>query len=137
MVGHTGNLAAAIDACTVVDECVGRLIEAVNEAGGRFLITADHGNAEDMAQRDKKTGKPLKDKYGEVIPLTSHTLNPVPCAIGGVGLPEGVQFKEKGLENAECGLTNVTATFLNLLGFEAPDFYEPSLIENVEDGKQE
>lgn len=135
MVGHTGNLAAAIEACSVVDECVARLIEAVDEAGGRWLITADHGNAEDMVQRNKNTGEPLKDKYGEVIPLTSHTLNPVPCAIGGKGLPEGVQFIEKGLESA--GLTNVTATFLNLLGFEAPEFYEPSLIEKLGDGKKE
>ena len=138
MVGHTGNLEAAITACTVVDMCVGRLIEAVNSVGGRFLITADHGNAEEMVQRDAKTGVPRRnDVTGEVVPLTSHTLNPVPVAIGGSGLPAGVCFKSDEMLMSSgtsgggggAGLANVTATFLNLLGFEAPAFYEPSLIE--------
>jgi len=103
-------------------------------------VTADHGNAEDMVQRDSKSGEPLhrkskgggKDKEeGEVLPLTSHTLNPVPCAIGGTGLPPEIRFKKEseGRGGSVAGLANVTATFLNLLGFEAPDFYEPSLIE--------
>ena len=135
MVGHTGNLKASIEACTVVDECVTKILEAVEGVGGRWLVTADHGNAEDMAKRDPKTGHPIfqsssssfNGNSGTVIPLTSHTLNPVPCAIGGRGLPDGVQFKQHGME--EAGLANVTATFLNLLGYEAPSFYEPSLIE--------
>lgn len=136
MVGHTGNLAAAIEACSQVDICVGQLLEAVDAVGGRWLVTADHGNAEDMVQRDSKTGEPLRQKdneggKAEVLPLTSHTLNPVPCAIGGTGLPPEVRFKKEsgGKDAPVAGLANVTATFLNLLGFEAPDFYEPSLIE--------
>lgn len=154
MVGHTGNLAAAIEACSAVDICVGRLLEAVDAVGGGWLVTADHGNAEEMVQRNPKTGQPIRRKtagggggekkdevQGDVLPLTSHTLNPVPCAIGGTGLPPEVRFKKdkedgQGASTAAApaptaGLANVTATFLNLLGFEAPDFYQPSLIEFV------
>ncbi len=53
------------------------LLDAVDEVGGRFLLTADHGNAEEMYQHNKKTGKPLTDKHGKPAVLTSHTLNPV------------------------------------------------------------
>lgn len=52
------------------------LLDAVEEVGGTWLVTADHGNAEDMVQRDKKTKQPLKED-GKPRPLTSHTLNPV------------------------------------------------------------
>jgi hypothetical protein len=52
------------------------LIDAVEQMGGIYLITADHGNCDDMAQR-KKTGEPLRDETGRVAPLTSHTLAPV------------------------------------------------------------
>jgi 2,3-bisphosphoglycerate-independent phosphoglycerate mutase len=86
--------------------------------------TADHGNADDMVQRDKK-GKPLKDDKGKVIPLTSHTLAPVPLIITGAGLPESVSLRT---DLPEAGLANVTATFINLLGFEAPAHYVPSLL---------
>jgi 2,3-bisphosphoglycerate-independent phosphoglycerate mutase len=140
MVGHTGNIAAAVEACSEVDICVGQLLEAVDAEGGRWMVTADHGNAEDMVQRNLKTGEPLRRKMkrvrtdkekSEVLPLTSHTLNPVPCAIGGTGLPPEIRFKKDdgGKDAPEAGLANVTATFLNLLGFEAPDFYEPTLLE--------
>lgn len=98
----------------------------MEQVGGRFLVTADHGNAEDMVQRDKG-GKPLT-KDGKVLELTSHTLNPVPVAIGGPGLPPSVHFRE---DLPDAGLTNVTATFINLLGFEAPGFYQPSLVTSA------
>lgn len=87
-------------------------------------MTSDHGNADDMAQRDKK-GKPLVGEDGKVLPLTSHTLAPVPVFIGGKGLPDNVVMKSD-LPNA--GLANITATYINLLGLEAPAFYQPSLI---------
>ncbi|KAI3425198.1 hypothetical protein D9Q98_008967 [Chlorella vulgaris] len=130
MVGHTGNLEATIKAVTVTDSCVKELLETVEQIGGRFLLTADHGNAEEMVKRDK-SGVPVEID-GKPVQLTSHTLNPVPCAIGGPGLPQHVHFRDD-LPNA--GLANVTATFLNLLGLQAPDFYKPSLIATVEDGK--
>ena len=78
-----------------------------------------------MVQRAKKTLEPLKDDDGKPVPLTSHTLAPVPVAIGGAGLPDDVHFKE-GFE--EAGLGNVAATFLNLMGYEAPSHMQPSLI---------
>lgn len=79
-----------MQACEVVDKCLQELLTAVDTANGRWLITSDHGNADDMVQRDKK-GKPLTDSDGKPIPLTSHTLSPVGVAIGGKGLPEKVK----------------------------------------------
>jgi len=90
-----------------------------------WLVTADHGNADDMVQRAKKTNEPLKNKVtGEVEKHKAHTLAPVPVCIGG-DLPEGVKFRD---DASKGGLANITATFMNLLGFEAPDFYEKTLI---------
>lgn len=125
MVGHTGNLAATISACETVDTCLGELLDAAEKAGARWLVTSDHGNADDMVQRAKKTNEPLKNKEtGEVEKHKAHTLAPVPVCIGG-SLPDDVKFKD-GMEKA--GLANITATYINLLGFEAPSMYEPSLI---------
>jgi 2,3-bisphosphoglycerate-independent phosphoglycerate mutase len=89
-----------------------------------FLVTADHGNADDMVQRDKKGGA-LKDDSGALLALTSHTLAPVPVAIGGPALPTGVKFRD---DLPKAGLANVTATYINLMGYEAPAEMEPSLI---------
>ncbi|KAK9828001.1 hypothetical protein WJX81_007562 [Elliptochloris bilobata] len=125
MVGHTGDLEATIVACTAVDKCVKELLDEVEAVGGRWLVTADHGNAEDMVQRDKKTGTPLREADGRPRPLTAHTLNPVPVVIGGPGLPDSVRFRED-LPNA--GLANVGPTILNLLGYEAPPHMVPTLL---------
>ncbi|CAD7698005.1 unnamed protein product [Ostreobium quekettii] len=130
MVGHTGDLQATMRACALVDKCVQELLDVCDEVNGRWLVTADHGNADDMVQR-KKTGEALY--HGDVpLPLTSHTLAPVPVAVGGKGLPEGVRFRQ---DLPKAGLANITGTYINLLGFAVPDFYEPSLIENVQEGK--
>uniref|UniRef100_A0A061R7T5 phosphoglycerate mutase (2,3-diphosphoglycerate-independent) n=1 Tax=Tetraselmis sp. GSL018 TaxID=582737 RepID=A0A061R7T5_9CHLO len=125
MVGHTGDLKATRVACAIVDQCVGELLEACKELGCRWLLTADHGNADDMVQRNKKDKGPVKDKEGTILALTSHTLAPVPVAIGGADLTGEVKFRQ---DLPDAGLANVTATYLNLLGFQAPEFYEPSLI---------
>lgn len=75
MVGHTGDLDAAVHACALVDKCVKELLDTVEKLGGRWLLTADHGNADDMVQRAKKTNEPLFDENsGTPLPLTSHTL---------------------------------------------------------------
>lgn len=129
MVGHTGNLEATIVGCTATDKAIKIMLDTVEEVGGVFMITADHGNAEDMVKRNPKTGAPIKDKQGNYQILTSHTCAPVPIAIGGPGLPKGVQFRQD-LPNA--GLANVASTFINLHGFEAPADYEPTLIEIVD-----
>ncbi|GET93775.1 2,3-bisphosphoglycerate-independent phosphoglycerate mutase [Leishmania tarentolae] len=124
MVGHTGDLKATITGVEAVDESLAKLKDAVDSVNGVYIVTADHGNSDDMAQRDKK-GKPMKDGNGNVLPLTSHTLSPVPVFIGGAGLDPRVAMRT---DLPAAGLANVTATFINLLGFEAPEDYEPSLI---------
>ncbi|GAB2280994.1 Phosphoglucomutase-1 [Dionaea muscipula] len=128
MVGHTGDIDATVIACKVADEAVKIMLDAIEQVGGIYVVTADHGNAEDMVKRDKK-GQPLLDKSGNIQILTSHTLEPVPIAIGGPGLTQGVKFR-KDLPTA--GLANVAATVINLHGFEAPSDYEPTLIEVVD-----
>ena len=125
MVGHTGDLAATISCVELVDRCLGELLAAADAVGARWLVTADHGNADDMVQRAKKTNAPLQAPDGTNLPLTSHTLAPVPVAVGGAGLPAGVAFRG---DLPDAGLANVTGTFLNLLGYATPAGYEPSLI---------
>lgn len=129
MVGHTGDLKATIAGCEAADKAVKIILDAVEKVGGIYLVTADHGNAEDMVKRNPKTAQPLLDKKGNVQILTSHTCAPVPIAIGGPGLAKGVQFRK---DLPKGGLANVAATMMNLLGLEAPKDYEPSLIEVVD-----
>lgn len=115
MVGHTGVMEAAIVAVETVDECVGKLIQVVNDLDGIVVVTADHGNSDQM----------WTEKNGKRIPKTAHTLNPVPFIIVDKNCTgEYVINREiKG------GLTNIAATLLNLLGFEKVEDYEPSLIK--------
>ncbi|KAK1428108.1 hypothetical protein QVD17_16936 [Tagetes erecta] len=128
MVGHTGDIEATIVACKAADLAVKMILDAIKEVSGIYVVTADHGNAEDMVKRNKK-GEPLVDKDGKVQIQTSHTLQPVPVAIGGPGLATGVKFR-KDVPNG--GLANVAATVMNLHGFVAPDDYETTLIEVVD-----
>lgn len=125
MVGHTGDLDAVIRACTVTDKGLGELLDTVDQMGGRWLVASDHGNADDMVQRHKKTKEALTSDDGSPLPLTSHTLAPVPVAIGGKGLPDDVIFRQ---DLPDAGLANITGTYVNLLGFEAPSIWEPSLL---------
>ncbi|CAI9783619.1 unnamed protein product [Fraxinus pennsylvanica] len=128
MVGHTGDIEATIVACKAADDAVKMILDAIDQVGGIYVVTADHGNAEDMVKRNKK-GEPLLDKNGNIQILTSHTLEPVPVAIGGPGLAPGVRFRK---DVPEGGLANVAATVMNLHGLEAPADYEPTLIEAVD-----
>jgi 2,3-bisphosphoglycerate-independent phosphoglycerate mutase len=85
-----------------VDKCLQELLSAVDAANGRWLVTSDHGNADDMVQRDKK-GNPIKNADGRPIPLTSHTLAPVGVAIGGKGLADNVKVcSAAALEVIRC-----------------------------------
>jgi len=122
MVGHTGRFEAARVAVEAVDLQVGRLLPVIRELDGALLVTADHGNADDMFETDSK-GEPIRDAAGRPKVRTSHTLNPVPCSIYVPG--RRVTLRE-GLEHP--GLANVAATLLQLLGYAAPDDYEPSLL---------
>jgi len=99
MVGHTGSLEAAIKALEAIDECVKRVVDAINSVNGALLITADHGNCEQMI--DYATGEPH----------TAHTTNPVPLTI--IGLPANKKLKEGKL----CDLA---PTMLDILGLEKP-----------------
>jgi len=99
MVGHTGLLDATCQACMTVDDCVGKIVEAVLEEGGRILLTADHGNAEQMIATDG-------------TPHTAHSTNPVPLV-----------FIENGAEEvllSEGILADIAPTILGLLGLERP-----------------
>lgn len=116
MVGHTGNMDAAIIAVETVDQCVGELLNVIKMTKGIAVVTADHGNADEMFTLDKN---------GNKKPKTSHTLNPVPFAIYD---PEYTgEYKIADLDN--MSLSNVAATILNLLGYEKVEDYDPSLIE--------
>ena len=97
MVGHTGVIPAAVRAVEVTDTCLGRVVGAVAEAGGVALITADHGNAEQMLDADGS-------------PHTAHTTNPVPLVItrSGIGLRDGGR------------LADIAPTVLGLLGIDVP-----------------
>ena len=128
MVGHTGDIKATIVACKAADEAVKMILDAIEQVGGIYVVTADHGNAEDMVKRNKK-GEPLLDKNGNIQILTSHTLEPVPIAIGGPGLLPGVRYRK---DVPDGGLANVAATVMNLHGFVAPSDYETTLIEVID-----
>jgi len=123
MVGHTGSLPAAVKAVGAVDRAVGRLIEAIDKLGGTVIITADHGNCEQMTAVDEKTGRPVMGAGGEYKPQTSHTLNPVPFIIHG---PDTGRYKLAGIPDP--GLGNIASTILLLLGYEKPDDYLEPLI---------
>ena len=99
MVGHTGDLDAAIKACEAVDQGLGEVLDALNKAGGAMIVTADHGNCEVMI--DPETG----------TPHTAHTTNPVPVIL--VNGPEGVTL-------AAGRLADLAPSLLELMGLEQP-----------------
>ena len=124
MVGHTGSLDAAIRAMEVVDECVGRLEQAILEVDGLMVVTADHGNADMMLEVDRKTGELKLDAAGQPVVKTSHTLSPVPFAIVG----RDASRYEINTAIGEPGLANIASTLLVLLGFEPPADYLAPLV---------
>ena len=96
MVGHTGVLEAAVKAVETVDACVGRVVDAALEMGGIAMITADHGNAEQMVQPDGS-------------PMTAHTTNRVPFILCGAGT-----------ELREGRLADIAPTILDVMGLACP-----------------
>jgi 2,3-bisphosphoglycerate-independent phosphoglycerate mutase len=98
MVGHTGVIEAAVKAVETVDACLGRVVEAVHASGGACVITADHGNADEMLEDDGS-------------PDTAHSLNPVPVVVTA------------GAQTLDGGgiLADVAPTILALLGIEQPE----------------
>ena len=125
MVGHTGNFRAATMAVEAVDLALARLLPVIDALGGIALITADHGNADEMYELDKKTKQPAQNKDGSFKAKTAHTLNPVPLI-----LYDNVTGRKLGLKQTpEAGLSNIAATTANLLGFEKQAKWDASLLE--------
>ena len=125
MVGHTGILPAVRIAVETVDLCLGRVVDAVRRAGGILIASADHGNSDDMFERDKKTGRVLIDAdSGQPKTKTSHSLNPVPVHIFD---PTG-RTPMRLSNQAEPGISSLAATALRLLGYEPPEDYTPSIV---------
>ncbi len=125
MVGHTGNLAATECAMEALDLQIKRIIDVVDKLKGVALITADHGNADEMYEVDKK-GALKTDKNGKYKAKTSHTLNPVPCFIYDNYYRDAYTVKA---DEGKFGLSDVAATMVNFMGYEAPEMWDQSLIE--------
>lgn len=123
MVGHTGDMQAAIIAMEVVDLCVKRIRKAVEKAGGILVVSADHGNADDMIEHDKKGSVVLEN--GVPRRKTSHSLNPVPCIVFD---PES-HGEYKNTLREGLGISSLAATCIELLGYRAPSFYDPSVLD--------
>jgi 2,3-bisphosphoglycerate-independent phosphoglycerate mutase len=97
MVGHTGSVPAAVRAVEAVDACLGRVVAAVHRSGGACVVTADHGNADNMLEPDGS-------------PNTAHSKNPVPLVV----TVSGLRLAERGI------LADVAPTVLHLLDIEQP-----------------
>lgn len=127
MVGHTGSLEATRISMEALDLQLARILPVIDEVGGVALITADHGNADEMYEMDKKTAKPKVDKTGKCKAKTSHTLNAVPFIIYDNFYSGSYTVKEDPTH--KFGLSNVAATAVNLLGYEAPEMWDESMIK--------
>ena len=124
MVGHTGVYQAVLVSLGALDIAVKRVREALEKVGGILIITADHGNADDMYEHDK-TGKIKYDDNGNISAKTSHSLNPVPCIIYD---PASKGEYKKKLKPG-LGISSLAATCIELLGYDAPEFYDPSVLD--------
>ena len=124
MVGHTGVFNAARMAVEAVDLSLGRLLPVIKQLGGVALITADHGNADEMYEMDKKGG--VKTENGRPKSKTSHTLNHVPFIIYD---PQFANEYSIDASVAKPGLANVAATAMSLMGYQAPSDYERSVLK--------
>lgn len=123
MVGHTGVFEAVVCSMEAMDLQIGRLMKAIEKSGGVMVITADHGNADDMYEH-AKDGSVKRKENGEPKAKTSHSLNPVPCIIYD---PEYKGEYSQTL-NTGLGISSIAATLMNFLGFDAPSDYDKSII---------
>jgi 2,3-bisphosphoglycerate-independent phosphoglycerate mutase len=122
MVGHTGNRDAAVIAVEAVDMCLGRLIPVIKKLDGALLVTADHGNADEMFEYDKQ-GAIAVDKQGHRKAKTSHTLNRVPLYV----YAPSAQLRIDSSVRAPR-LANIAASTLQLMGYQPPSDFEAGLI---------
>lgn len=126
MVGHTGNFSAGVVSVASCDLVLGRILAAAVETNTIVILTADHGNVDEMFERDKKTGLVALDANKQPKIKTSHTLAPVPFAIFNHEIL-GIDISLRD-DLPKAGLANIAATTLMLAGFEPPVDYEPTLI---------
>ncbi|MBO4769680.1 MAG: 2,3-bisphosphoglycerate-independent phosphoglycerate mutase [Clostridia bacterium] len=126
MVGHTGSLAATICAMEALDLQIGRILKVVDETHGVAIITADHGNADEMFEIDRKTKLPKKNGDGTYKAKTSHTLNPVPCIFY-----DNFYAGKYTVKEGAFGLSDVAATVVNYLGYEKPVMWDESMIDFI------
>ena len=111
MVGHTGVMKAVVEAMESVDAAIARVIKAADEYGYTVLVTADHGNADQMTETKK----------GKTSVRTAHSLNPVPFIIYD---PDN----KYEIKDGKYGLANVAPTVVKMMGLTAPDCWEASMI---------
>ncbi|MBN1685359.1 MAG: 2,3-bisphosphoglycerate-independent phosphoglycerate mutase [Spirochaetales bacterium] len=125
MVGHTGVFPAVTIAVETVDLCLGRIMKAVRESEGILVVSADHGNADDMYIRGKKEGEIEYDARTKLPkPKTAHSLNRVPVSVYDPSGAANIRISKQ----PDLGISSLAATCLNLLGFESPSGYTPSVI---------
>jgi 2,3-bisphosphoglycerate-independent phosphoglycerate mutase len=124
MVGHTGNYQAVVCSMEAMDLQLGRIAAAVKEAGGIMVMSADHGNADDMYEH-KKDGAVARKEDGSPKAKTSHSLNPVPCIVYD---PECKGEYESSL-NEGLGISSLAATCIQLCGYLPPEDYDKSVLK--------
>ena len=122
MVGHTGDLPASIVAMEAIDLQLGRLLRTIHQLEGALIVTADHGNCDEMFEHDK-SGEEKRDADGRPVVKTSHSLNHVPFYV----YTPGASLRLDG-GAPEAGLANLAGTVLQLLGFAPPEGYAASLL---------
>jgi 2,3-bisphosphoglycerate-independent phosphoglycerate mutase len=132
MVGHTGVYQAVVCSMEAMDLQLGRLAKEVLKQGGMLILTADHGNSDDMYEHEKKTGAVSRKEDGTPKAKTSHSLNPVPCVVYDpenkgeyTGAPGEASLKT-GL-----GISSLAATCIELLGYLPPKDYDESVLRFV------
>jgi 2,3-bisphosphoglycerate-independent phosphoglycerate mutase len=125
MVGHTGIFPAVKIAVETVDLCLGRLVAAAKATGAILVVSADHGNSDDMYEHAKDGSVKYDKETGLPKARTAHSLNPVPAILFDPANAAKIKLTDK----QDLGISSLAATCLNLLGYHAPDDYTPSLVE--------
>jgi 2,3-bisphosphoglycerate-independent phosphoglycerate mutase len=141
MVGHTGVYQAVVCSMEAMDLQIGRIQKAVEKAGGIMILTADHGNSDDMFEHNKKTGEVVRKEDGKPKSKTSHSLNPVPCIIydpeykGEYKADAKDSCLKEGCLREGLGISSIAATCIDLLGFVPPADYDSSVLVKTEQTK--
>jgi len=124
MVGHTGDLQAVKISVEATDLSIGRLMKEAEKCGAVLVITADHGNADEMYDHNKD-GSIKMGKDGKPAAKTSHTLNPVPVYFYDPDATLGIRIADRD----NLGISSLAASLLDILGYLPPEDYDPSIID--------